>query len=117
MLLSLQIKGISELLEGLIPYSQRHFSRVDRLVRSTFRLDYTLMRMSVVDPDVDVVTIKDEMNGSSVENGELAEPRPASPVPEKSSKKRKSRKSSKKGKEKKVKVASSGHSNDVSAEA
>jgi len=116
-LLSLQIKGISELLEGLIPYSQRHFSRVDRLVRSTFRLDYTLMRMSVVDPDVDVVTIKDEMNGSSVENSELAEPRPASPVPEKSSKKRKSRKSSKKGKEKKVKVASSGHSNDVSVEA
>ncbi|CAD6259813.1 unnamed protein product [Miscanthus lutarioriparius] len=113
----LEIKGISELLEGLIPYSQRHFSRVDRLVRSTFLLDYTLMRMSVVDPDVDAVTIKDEMNGSSVENGELAEPRPASPVPEKSSKKRKSRKSSKKGKEKKVKVASSGHSNDVSAEA
>ena len=52
-----------------------------------------------------------------MENGELAEPRSASPVPEKSSKKRKSRKSSKKGKEKKVKVASSGHSNDVSAEA
>lgn len=117
MLLSLQINGISELLEGLIPYSQRHFSRVDRLVRSTFLLDYTLMRMSVVDPDVDSGTIKDEMNGSSVENGLLAEPGPASPVPEKSSKKRKSRKSSKKGKEKKVKVASSGHSNDVSVEA
>jgi len=113
----LEIKGISELLEGLIPYSQRHFSRVDRLVRSTFLLDYTLMRMSVVDSDVDAGTIKDEMNGSSVENGELAEPRPASPVPEKSSKKRKSSKSSKKGKEKKVKVASSGHSNDVSVEA
>jgi U3 small nucleolar RNA-associated protein 13 len=73
--------------------------------------------MSVVDPDVDSGTIKDEMNGSAVENGELPEPGPASPVPEKSSKKRKSRKSSKKGKEKKVKVASSGHSNDVSVEA
>lgn len=117
LLLSLQIKGISELLEGLIPYSQRHFSRVDRLVRSTFLLDYTLMRMSVVDPDVDAGTIKDEMNGSSVENGELAEPRPASPVPQKSSKKRKSGKSGKKGKEKKVKVASSGLlSKDVSVE-
>ncbi|AQK45832.1 Transducin family protein / WD-40 repeat family protein [Zea mays] len=113
----LEIKGISELLEGLIPYSQRHFSRVDRLVRSTFLLDYTLMRMSVVDPDVDAGTIKDEMNGSSVENGELAEPRPASPVPQKSSKKRKSGKSGKKGKEKKVKVASSGLlSKDVSVE-
>lgn len=75
------------------------------------------MRMSVVDPDVDTGTIKDETNGSSVENGELAEPRPASPVPDRSSKKRKSSKSSKKGKEKKVKVASSRHNNEVSVEA
>ena len=102
----LQIKGISELLEGLIPYSQRHFSRVDRLVRSTFLLDYTLMRMSVVDPDVDAGTAKDDMNGSSVENDETAEAWPASPVTEKSGKKRKQGKSSKKGKEKKVKVLS-----------
>jgi len=102
----LEIKGISELLEGLIPYSQRHFSRVDRLVRSTFLLDYTLMRMSVVDPDVDAGTAKDDMNGSSVENDETAEACPASPVTEKSSKKRKQGKSSKKGKEKKVKVLS-----------
>ncbi|RLM74595.1 transducin beta-like protein 3 [Panicum miliaceum] len=109
----LEIKGISELLEGLIPYSQRHFSRVDRLVRSTFLLDYTLMRMSVVDPDVDVGTTKDDMNGSSVENDETAEAWPTSPVTEKSSKKRKLGKSGKKGKEKKVKVASK----DVSVEA
>ncbi|PAN39850.1 hypothetical protein PAHAL_7G273500 [Panicum hallii] len=104
----LEIKGISELLEGLIPYSQRHFSRVDRLVRSTFLLDYTLMRMSVVDPDVDAGTTKDDMNGSSVENDETAEAWPASPVTEKSSKKRKLGKSGKKGKEKKVKVTSKG---------
>ena len=45
-----QIKGIGEVLEGLIPYSQRHFSRIDRLERSTFLLDYTLTGMSVVDP-------------------------------------------------------------------
>ncbi|CAN6269106.1 unnamed protein product [Urochloa humidicola] len=108
----LEIKGISELLEGLIPYSQRHFSRVDRLVRSTFLLDYTLMRMAVVDPDEDAGTTKDDMNCSSVEN-DVAEAKPASPVTEKSSKKRKSGKSSKKGKEKKVKVASK----DVSVEA
>ncbi|KAG2574368.1 hypothetical protein PVAP13_7KG326900 [Panicum virgatum] len=109
----LEIKGISELLEGLIPYSQRHFSRVDRLVRSTFLLDYTLMRMSVVDPDVDAGTAKDDMNGSSVENDETAEAWPASPVTEKSGKKRKQGKSSKKGKEKKMKVLSK----DVSVEA
>lgn len=45
-----QIKGIGEVLEGLIPYSQRHFSRIDRLERSTFLFDYTLTGMSVIDP-------------------------------------------------------------------
>ncbi|XP_062227457.1 protein TORMOZ EMBRYO DEFECTIVE-like [Phragmites australis] len=113
----LEIKGISELLEGIIPSSQRHFSRVDRLVRSTFLLDYTLTRMSVVDPDIDAVTTKDDINDSSVENDEIAEARSASPELEKSSKKRKSGKSSKMGKEKKVKIASSGQNNDVSVEA
>lgn len=48
-----QIKGIGELLEGLIPYSQRHFSRIDRLVRSSFLLDYTLTGMSVIQPEND----------------------------------------------------------------
>ncbi|OIW17730.1 hypothetical protein TanjilG_29080 [Lupinus angustifolius] len=46
-----QMKGIGELLEGLIPYSQRHFGRIDRLVRSTFLLDYILSGMSVIDPE------------------------------------------------------------------
>lgn len=46
-----QIKGISELLEGLIPYSQRHFSRIDRLVRSSYLLDYILNEMSVIEPE------------------------------------------------------------------
>lgn len=55
-----QIKGISELLEGLIPYSQRHFSRIDRLIRNTFLLDYTLTGMSVIDPETDTVVTKDE---------------------------------------------------------
>lgn len=49
------MKGIGELLEGLIPYSQRHFSRIDRLVRSTFLLDYTLTGMSVIEPETDDV--------------------------------------------------------------
>ncbi|KAK3141648.1 hypothetical protein QOZ80_4BG0336600 [Eleusine coracana subsp. coracana] len=115
----LEIKGISELLAGLIPYSQRHFNRVDRLVRSTFLLDYTLTRMSVLDPDIDVGTTKANMNVLSVENGEITEVKSALQVSEsdKSSKKRKSDKSSKKGKGKKVKIASSGLSNDVSVEA
>ncbi|KAI4371363.1 hypothetical protein MLD38_019608 [Melastoma candidum] len=47
----IEIKGVGELLEGLIPYSQRHFSRIDRLVRSTYLLDYTLMGMSIIEPE------------------------------------------------------------------
>ncbi|XP_027180585.1 transducin beta-like protein 3 isoform X1 [Coffea eugenioides] len=49
-----EIRGIGELLEGLIPYSQRHFSRIDRLQRSTFLLDYTLTGMSVIEPETNV---------------------------------------------------------------
>ncbi|OVA02911.1 WD40 repeat [Macleaya cordata] len=49
----IEIKGINELLEGLIPYSQRHFSRIDRLIRSTLLLDYTLHGMSVIEPETD----------------------------------------------------------------
>ncbi|XP_010492600.1 PREDICTED: transducin beta-like protein 3 [Camelina sativa] len=48
-----QIKGIGELLEGLIPYSQRHYNRIDRFVRSSFLLDYTLGEMSVIDPETE----------------------------------------------------------------
>lgn len=54
----IEIKGIAELLEGLIPYSQRHFSRIDRLLRSTFLLDYTLTGMSVIEPDIDTRELK-----------------------------------------------------------
>lgn len=46
----IEVQGISELLEGLIPYAQRHYSRIDRLMRSTFLLDYTLSSMSVLSP-------------------------------------------------------------------
>jgi len=55
-----QIKGIGELLEGLIPYSQRHFGRIDRLVRSTFLLDFILSGMSVIEPETQQTKSKDE---------------------------------------------------------
>ncbi|CAA7051573.1 unnamed protein product [Microthlaspi erraticum] len=55
-----QVKGIGELLEGLIPYSQRHFTRMDRYVRSSFLLDYTLGEMSVIDPEPDTEYPKDK---------------------------------------------------------
>ncbi|XP_059667432.1 protein TORMOZ EMBRYO DEFECTIVE [Cornus florida] len=56
----IEIRGIGELLEGLIPYSQRHFSRIDRLERSTFLLDYTLTGMSVIDPEMDAEVSKEK---------------------------------------------------------
>ncbi|RRT75859.1 hypothetical protein B296_00018043 [Ensete ventricosum] len=63
-----QVKGVSELLEGLIPYSQRHFSRIDRFVRSIFLLDYVLARMSVVDPEETILPRNGERPLAS-ENG------------------------------------------------
>ncbi|RAL38806.1 unnamed protein product [Cuscuta campestris] len=71
-----EIKGVGELLEGIVPYSQRHFNRIDRLERSTYLLDYTLTRMSVMEPQVDVGNsrqkseIKDGMNSIEAANEE-----------------------------------------------
>lgn len=42
---------MQDLLEALASYTQRHFVRVDRLVRSSFLLDYTLASMNVVMPE------------------------------------------------------------------
>lgn len=42
------IPGIGPILEGLVPYTQRHFSRLDRLLRSTFLVDYVLGTMNVL---------------------------------------------------------------------
>ncbi|KAG7980656.1 hypothetical protein I3843_05G193000 [Carya illinoinensis] len=107
----IEIKGIGELLEGLIPYSQRHFSRIDRLVRSTFLLDYTLTGMSVIEPEIDE---KERKDGSlkhshvkhvdevlSTENAD-SEQKHDSEERQAASKKRKSKKS-KDGTNKKVK--------------
>ncbi|CAD5197446.1 unnamed protein product [Musa acuminata subsp. malaccensis] len=132
-----EVKGVSELLEGLIPYSQRHFSRIDRFVRSTFLLDYVLTRMSVVDPEETNLPNNGEHPMAS-ENGVADEqdaPQSNSQVDEisckgdtdKSStsnemdsmtslKKRKSRKS-KKGSTKKVKLTKHKNSSTISVEA
>ena len=44
----LGVPGMSELVEALLSYTQRHFARVDRLVRASFLVDYTLLAMNVV---------------------------------------------------------------------
>lgn len=43
---------MQDLVEALASYTQRHFVRMDRLVRSTFLLDYTLASMNVLMPDI-----------------------------------------------------------------
>ncbi|XP_024403982.1 protein TORMOZ EMBRYO DEFECTIVE [Physcomitrium patens] len=45
-----EIPQVRELMEGIIPYTKRHSSRIDRLSRSIFLLDYTLARMNVLIP-------------------------------------------------------------------
>lgn len=44
----LSVPGIGALLDGFGAYTKRHFARVDRLMRSTFLLDYVLGSMKVL---------------------------------------------------------------------
>ena len=39
------LPALNELLEGLIPYSQRHFTRIDKLVQDSYALDYIVGEM------------------------------------------------------------------------
>lgn len=56
----IEIKGIQHLLEGLIPFSQRHYSRIDRHVRNSFLLDLVLHAMAVVEPDTGARELNEE---------------------------------------------------------
>lgn len=47
----LKVPGLQLLLEGVAPYTQRHFARADRLLRSTYVVDYVLGAMSVLSPE------------------------------------------------------------------
>lgn len=68
--MALQIPGVRELMEGIVPYTKRHFSRIDRLSRSTFLLDYTLARMNVLLPE-DNLPFPEPGRGTSVSGDEL----------------------------------------------
>jgi U3 small nucleolar RNA-associated protein 13 len=39
------LPALNELLEGLIPYAQRHFTRIDKLVQDSYALDYLVGEM------------------------------------------------------------------------
>lgn len=43
--------GISSILDGLQAYTLRHFSRISRIIQSTFLVDYTLSNMNVLIPE------------------------------------------------------------------
>ncbi|XP_021737664.1 transducin beta-like protein 3 [Chenopodium quinoa] len=121
-----EVKGIGELLEGLIPYSQRHFSRVDRLERSTFLLDYTLIGMSVIEPEGERRNIennsdkkvdKEDISSDPVDAKKDSATEPAVKTHQKKgSKKRKSKKSSEVS-NKKVKNVPTTESSAVSLQA
>lgn len=45
------IPGISSVLDGLQAYTLRHFSRINRIIQSSFLVDYTLSSMNVLIPE------------------------------------------------------------------
>ena len=51
----LEVPGLQDLLAGLGIYSQRHITRLDQLLRSSFLLDFTLARLQVVTPAKDLI--------------------------------------------------------------
>ncbi|CCF59585.1 hypothetical protein KAFR_0H01750 [Kazachstania africana CBS 2517] len=40
-----EIPGVIQLIDGIIPYTQKHFTRVDNLVEQSYILDYALVEM------------------------------------------------------------------------
>jgi len=66
----LSTPGVSAVLDALVPYSQRHFKRADRLLRGTFLVDFILgSNLNTLNPDDDD---DDSGGGGSIrENGKL----------------------------------------------
>ncbi|KZW00565.1 WD40 repeat-like protein [Exidia glandulosa HHB12029] len=51
-----EANGLQDLIEGLIPYSERHLTRVERLVQESYTIDFLLAEMDGLEigPDADV---------------------------------------------------------------
>ena len=49
----LTIAGLEDLLAGIGPYSQRHIAHLDRLMCSSFVVDYSLSRLSHISDSAD----------------------------------------------------------------
>eukprot|EP01046_Picozoa_sp_COSAG06_P039338 COSAG06_NODE_4634_length_4082_cov_3.759729_5_plen_94_part_00 len=44
------VPGVKQLVESILPYSERHFARLERLHKASFLLDYTLRAMKTAVP-------------------------------------------------------------------
>ena len=40
-----KVPGIKQLVESILPYSERHYARLERLQKASYLLDYTLRAM------------------------------------------------------------------------
>ncbi|OIS97439.1 hypothetical protein A4A49_52940 [Nicotiana attenuata] len=69
------MKGIGELLEGVIAYTRRHFKRLDRLERDSFILDSNLASMLVIEPEGNEEKFenKDATLSTAVDSEQLSE--------------------------------------------
>jgi U3 small nucleolar RNA-associated protein 13 len=54
-----QSSGLGELIDGLIPYSERHLTRVGRLVQESYTVDFLLAEMD----GFDALDLDDTMDG------------------------------------------------------
>ena len=65
--------SFKDLLDGLIPYSQRHFTRIDKLVQESYMLDYIVGEMDGGLFGGEVMEV-DHVNGNGnrVTNGDVA---------------------------------------------
>jgi len=48
-----ECNGINEIVESLVSYTQRHASRIDRLMQKSFLLDYTFRRLELLELDTE----------------------------------------------------------------
>ncbi|CAI7875534.1 unnamed protein product, partial [Closterium sp. NIES-54] len=55
----MQIPGIGEILDGLQPYTQRHLARLERVLRSSYLVDYTLAALTMLQPTADLAVHAD----------------------------------------------------------
>ena len=62
--------SFKDLLDGLIPYSQRHFTRIDKLVQESYMLDYIVGEMDGGLFGGEVMEL-DHVNGNGATNGDI----------------------------------------------